>query len=197
MSEQSEPIRWPVEFTSDKLFKNLERERMVTDLATLRRKLEEKDGRIQFLERMVKTGVELLEKTNAERKTWREGARSLGEKNNAALRVAGELADYIKRAPHDRDCAWHQCTREDSGKVVHHNCTCWKQSAAAQYRALAADGPPTNTVTLTAKLEGLTKEIRTIMAIAPDDRANPGCACQRCRIIRALTDGAAGVEGNL
>jgi hypothetical protein len=41
----------------------------------------------------------------------------------------------------------------------------------------------------------LTKEIRTIMAIAPDDRANPGCECQRCRIIRALTDAAAGLEG--
>jgi hypothetical protein len=93
-----------------------------------------------------------------------------------ALRVAGELAAYVNsQTP---DCLDAFKTRE---------------RLLAAYRALTADGPPPTTVTLTAKLEGLTSEIRTIMAIAPDDRANPGCTCQRCRIIRAL-DGATGVE---
>jgi hypothetical protein len=57
-----------------------------------------------------------------------------------------------------------------------------------------SDTDQTDLATLRRKLDGLKQEIRTILAIAPDDHANPGCECQRCRIIRAL-DGAAGMEG--
>jgi hypothetical protein len=58
-----------------------------------------------------------------------------------------------------------------------------------------SDTDQTDLATLRRKLEDalrvageLTKEVRIIMAIAPDDRANPGCECQRCRIIRALDE---------
>lgn len=45
----------------------------------------------------------------------------------------------------------------------------------------------TDLATLCRKLAGLKTEVRAILAIAPDETAMPGCECQRCRIIHALT----------
>jgi hypothetical protein len=58
-----------------------------------------------------------------------------------------------------------------------------------------SDTDQTDLATL-RKLDWLQKEVRTVMSIAPDETAMPGCECQRCRIIRALTDGAAGKDEN-
>jgi hypothetical protein len=58
-----------------------------------------------------------------------------------------------------------------------------------------SDTDQTDLATL-RKLDWLQKEVRTVMSIAPDETAMPGCECQRCRIIRAL-DEAAGMEGEV
>jgi hypothetical protein len=58
-----------------------------------------------------------------------------------------------------------------------------------------SDTDQTDLAALRRKLEWLQAEVRTVMSIAPDETAMPGCECQRCRIIRALTDWAAGMEG--
>jgi hypothetical protein len=59
-----------------------------------------------------------------------------------------------------------------------------------------SDTDQTDLATLRRKLDGLQKEVRTVMSIKSDETAMPGCECQRCRIIRAL-DEAAGMEGEV